>query len=627
MKRFTIICVLFLLSIKAFSQTTVQFNVYLQDSLRPISNFIFGSNSLFKGDENITAHRQGGNRMTGYNWENNASNAGADWYHQSDNYLTSGLSNENVPGIVTTNFHDKSLEKGMYSLVTLQMAGFVAKDKSGIVTEAQTAPSSRWAEVKFEKQDAFALQPDLTDNFVYMDEYVNFLVNKYGNGVSLAGIKGYSLDNEPDLWQSTHPRIHPSKTGCKELIERGTALSLAVKKVDPYAEIFGYASYGFNGFTTFQDAPDWNTVKAGKSYNWFIDYYLDEMKKAETTAGIRLLDVLDVHWYPEAIGDHRITESDATTAADIAARLQAPRTLWDAKYIENSWIGTWGKTNLPLIPKLKASINKYYPGTKLSFTEFTYGGENHISGGIAAADVLGIFVKYDIYFASFWPVGSNQDYISAAYKIYRNYDGNNSTFGDLYIPSFTSDSTTSSIYSSLDDMENLHLIVINKDLNNIAAANFSVSNTYQITEGKVWCFDKLSSTIRQIEDVENLSANSFTYNLPAGSVSHFVIKTSPNTLVENEPSTYDLKLSTFPNPFNLTCKIRYGIPENMSNSKIEIYDLLGRLIKTFNSLSKHGEVIWDGTNNFNQVVSSGTYLVTLRGKEQRVITQKVLLVK
>ena len=53
----------------------------------PISPYIYGTNQDIARDTNYTARRLGGNRMTGYNWENNASNAGNDWQHSSDNYL------------------------------------------------------------------------------------------------------------------------------------------------------------------------------------------------------------------------------------------------------------------------------------------------------------------------------------------------------------------------------------------------------------------------------------------------------------------------------------------------------------------------------------------------------------
>ena len=63
---------------------------------RPISPFIYGSNQPnWQRHETIyTLARWGGNRATTYNWETNASNAGADWHHQNDAYL----SMSDVPG-------------------------------------------------------------------------------------------------------------------------------------------------------------------------------------------------------------------------------------------------------------------------------------------------------------------------------------------------------------------------------------------------------------------------------------------------------------------------------------------------------------------------------------------------
>ena len=56
----------------------------LQD-VHPISRFIYGVNESLDGNYSAgTATRLGGNRWTAYNWENNASNAGSDWYFQND---------------------------------------------------------------------------------------------------------------------------------------------------------------------------------------------------------------------------------------------------------------------------------------------------------------------------------------------------------------------------------------------------------------------------------------------------------------------------------------------------------------------------------------------------------------
>jgi mannan endo-1,4-beta-mannosidase len=282
-----------------------------------------------------------------------------------------------------------------------------------------------------------------------MDELVNFLVQKYGKASSPTGIKGYSLDNEPALWPTTHPLLHPAKPTIKEMMDKSIALSTAVKNVDSTAEIFGPVTYGFAENYHFQDATDWSQYS---QYNTYINAYLANMKPASDSANKRLLDVLDTHWYPEvqgttiAGGKVRITEDNADPGVAYA-RMQAPRSLWDPTYQEDSWIGQWfASTAFPLLPKLQSSIDRYYPGTKMAFTEFDYGGKNHISGGIAAADVLGIFGKYGVYFSSRW--GDMTGYISTAYKLYRNYDGVKSTFGDTEIDATNPDSDNISIYAS-----------------------------------------------------------------------------------------------------------------------------------------------------------------------------------
>jgi hypothetical protein len=182
------------------------------------------------------------------------------------------------------------------------------------------------------------------------------------------------------------------------------------------------------------------------------------MKQAFDSEGKRLLDVLDVHWYPEAYGDKvRIVFSDNEgTEGTQLARVEAlPRTLWDPAYAtdmshENSWIANepyWRKF-LPLIPRLKKSIEAYYPGTKLSITEWNYGGGEHITGGIATADVLGIFGKTDVYIGTLWKSSSEEAYTCAAFKLYRNYDGANAAFGDISVRAETDAIEKGSVYAS-----------------------------------------------------------------------------------------------------------------------------------------------------------------------------------
>lgn len=537
---------LLFLSCYVYSQVTVTINT-LQER-KPISPYIYGVNQDLS-NVNATIRRMGGNRMTGYNWENNYSNAGSDWYHSSDDYIPWYLgipeSQRRIPGIALMWFHNQSLQQGAKSIITLQMAGYVAKDGNGTVSEAETAPSARWCEVKFKKNGPLNLFPDLNDNYVYMDECVNLLINTYGLSTSTSGIFGYILDNEPGLWPYTHPRIHPSIPTCVELIQKSTTLATVIKDLDPNALVIGYEPYGFMSFLKFQDAPDWEQVKSSQ-HRWFIDYYLQKFKEESDRQGRRLLDVLSIHWYPEAQSSSgiRITsESDVDRDISIA-RVQAPRTLWDPNYKtsvkgqitngENSWINQWFPEYLPLLPNIQQSIDTFYPGTKLAVTEFNYGGKDHISGGIALADVLGIFGKYGVYIATRW--GDDGSYVAAAYNIYLNYNGVGGKFGDTSVKAETSNVADVPVYASIEGNNDnkLHIIVINRNYDNNINVTFQITAQTNYQSAEVWGFDSTSAQIIQRSPVSNISNNTFTYTIPKFSVYHFVLS---GTQATNNPPT------------------------------------------------------------------------------------------
>ena len=61
-----------------------------------------------------TVRRMGGNRQTGYNWENNASNAGSDYEHQSDEWPCTALGYKDcgVPGAQFIDFAQREQDAG-----------------------------------------------------------------------------------------------------------------------------------------------------------------------------------------------------------------------------------------------------------------------------------------------------------------------------------------------------------------------------------------------------------------------------------------------------------------------------------------------------------------------------------
>lgn len=509
---------------------TATISIHTGEDRSPISPYVYGSNQDRSSGNVWTVRRLGGNRLTGYNWETNHSNAGADYQHSSDNFLLNDAgipeSEWDEPARVLTHFHDQSLNMGAESVLTLQMAGFVSGDDDGTVTEEETAPSPRWDSVAFRKHAPFESPPDLEDGTVYIDELVHTLTQRYGNAASSEGVRWYTLDNEPALWPETHPRIHPEQTSVEEVVERSVDLASGVKEVDPEARITGPVLWGFGAYLNFNEAPDWASV--GSGFDWFVGYYLDQMQQAEQTHGRRLLDVLDVHWYPEAQGDHRIVDPEATTPADIEARLQAPRSLWDSTYTEDSWVADCCSEYLPILPRLQASIEEHYPDTKLAITEYDYGGKASISGGLAQADVLGAFGKYGVDIATLWGLENGDIYAASAFDLYRNYDGNGGTYGTTDVRATTNDRKNISVYASIedDDPSTLHVILISKNRDGPFEVEVEIDGRADYTSGEAWRFDGESATIAQddsFDDVE-LDGDSFSYTLPSLSATHLVLR-------------------------------------------------------------------------------------------------------
>jgi hypothetical protein len=182
-------------------------------SKHPISPYIYGINNAAEVDglpTALTLDRRGGNRSTAYNWETNASNAGKDWQYQNDN---GGGNGQEPPGSAALDLIATDQRDGMASMMTVQMQGLVAGDTNGPVSVANPPDKSRFKKVFYEKKivsnEPFTVTPSVSDDYVYMDEFV-WAVDQKFKGQNIFGAKPstqpvfISLDNEPELWNTTH---------------------------------------------------------------------------------------------------------------------------------------------------------------------------------------------------------------------------------------------------------------------------------------------------------------------------------------------------------------------------------------------------------------------------------------
>lgn len=530
-------------NVSAEESYNMNIKVDVGGNTKSISPYIYGVNQYTTQDtlKNVTTHsiRQGGNRMTAYNWETNASNAGSDWQHSSD----TNLSSSEDPADCVQGLSQTAAKNNIdYKLTTLQLAGYVSADKNGPVSEAEAAPSNRWNKVVLTKGSAFADTPDLTDGVVYMDEYVNYIINKLGDSKSSTGIQGYSLDNEPALWHHTHSRMHPNPVTIEELGNKSIEMAKAIKKLDPNAEVFGPALYGYTAYDHLADddnSNEWETIKAQNGYHWYLDCYLDQMKQASDEYGTRLLDVLDIHYYSESVKSGK--------PEDI---LQSVRTLYEEGFKEDSWIGQWCQENIPILPTVQKSIDKYYPGTKLAISEYNFEGDN-LCGAIAQAEALGCFADANVYYATIW--GGNPYQLSAI-NLYTNYDGKGGSFGNNLVPTTTDDVSLASSYAAINDNDKSEVTVMltNKDQTKSENTVISLDNSDKTYEAAaVYAIYGDSAEIKLLDVVENVNNNKVEVTLPALATAMIVVSDDASDfkgLKPYDPDSVEKKVVTINNP-------------------------------------------------------------------------------
>jgi hypothetical protein len=585
-----------------------------------------------------TVSRWGGNQVSRYNWEINDSNSGSDWGLCQQSYLGRGAFsnvgyNQGAAGVSLRSKVDDSKTQNMAVLFTVPMVGWVAKDgnngtcssnvpandgppinSTGAISGYDPTTNRNTTSIRsqIKKGSTFTFTPSTSDGVVYQDELINYMVSTYGNAQN-GGIKFYAFDNEYDLWSSTHRDIHPSQVGYDELSSLFNQFSDAVKAVDPTAQVTGPVSWGWTNY--WYSSLDKGTNNYGTNADRnahgnvpLLQWFLRQAKAREAQVGYRALDVLDVHYYPQ--GGQALNSDDSTTMQ--ALRLRSVRDLWDPTYTNESWeAGTEGGPQVQVIRRLQGWINQEYPGTKLGFTEWNWGDDDKINGGLTIADVLGVFGRENVYLANYWTTPGDQTPGYWAWRMYRNYDGSFSKFGDISVNASTASTNVDkiSVYASKDSTTGeLKIMAINKQPGNDENTTFNLANFASNGTAKVYRYSQADTS--KINQLANLSGigTSFTYNLTPYSVTLFVLPPStnptPSPTPTKSPSPSPTSTAT-PTPTPTTSPIPGDIDKN---GKVDIFDyniLVGNFGKTGTGIQ--GDLDNNGTVNifdYNTLVTN-----------------------
>ncbi|MBP1547532.1 MAG: hypothetical protein J6A37_13185 [Oscillospiraceae bacterium] len=514
-----------------------------QKNRREISPYIFGINEIDDiSGLNATVLKPRDVSLSTYNWEINCSNSGKDGKNVNgitlvDDYPSSKW---NTPALFAERLNARSRLAGIpVRLLPLPMMGYAAADSVGVVSDDEQSKQSRWHKTFFNKNDTYLNQPDINDGAVYIDEYVSFLVNRFGSA-SEGGINGYFLDSEPDKWAENFPVLGEPPVTFSSLTEKSAELANSVKAIDSGAFIFGPSLSGLQACIDL-GSKSGRDIGSSEEYSWFIDYYLSEMKRYSTEKGYRLLDVLDMHYYTEAQtpqGKPVLTGDDFIADAH---RMQSVRTLWDPEYTENSITVMMNKQFTPIIPNLQASIRMSYPKTRLSFSEYDFGGGGNMSGAIAQIDALGTFASQDVYLACLSPVSEDWRFQKSAINLFTNYDGKGGSFGDTLVYADNGGDSMSSVYAAADsdDPEALHIIFTNKQMVNDKEFTVDIdSDEYIYSIESAVTIDKNTAELIEADtDLFSIEDNTITFTADTMSAYMLVLRGEKPESTDNPWST------------------------------------------------------------------------------------------
>jgi len=464
----------------------------------PISPEIYGvafASSEQLSDLNVPLNRWGGNSTTRYNWQLNASSAAADWFFESI------ASTNLLPGEQADEFVLASKTAGAQAMLTIPMIGWVARlgpDRERLASFSIAKYGSQMSRDKWFPDAGNGIaspsaRPITNNNpndanmpadLTFHSNWVVHLVQRWGRATN-GGLRYYLLDNEPSLWHSTHRDVHPSGQTMDELIAKSVSYSSAIKDIDPGAFIVGPEEWGWPGYFRSGSDQQWSVQHGFKNLpdrarhsGWdYLPWFLDQMRRHSTASGRRLLDVFTVHYYPQNGEFSR----DVSVPMQLS-RNRSTRALWDTSYVDPSWI----KDKVMLIPRIKQWVQQYYPGTRIGITEYNWGADNHMNGATAQADVLGIFGRENLDLAARWEVPHTGTPTYNAIKMYRNYDGNNSTFGEINVSAVTGGTDELSAFAALRKDGALTVMVVNKVLAGTTPLSLVVSHFTQGQTAQVW---------------------------------------------------------------------------------------------------------------------------------------------
>lgn len=397
-------------------------------------------------------------------------------------------------------------------------------------------------------------------------------LSEYGLGLDGSAFRYWSMDNEADIWYATHDDVMPVQPSIEDFLQRYFEIAKKARAMDGDIRFVGPVATNEWQWYNWADAK---IQSGGKSYT-YLEYFIKRVAEEESASGMRLLDVLDLHFYP--------------SESSIPDILQLHRVWFDAGYdypgangVKRAGTGDWDESirSEHVFARCRAWLNQYFGsghGIGLGVSEMGIQGDDPNVAATWYASTLGVFADegVELFTPWYWKTGMWE-----VLHLFARYTR------PFSVPAPSSRPETVSAHATLNSSgDSLTLILINRaasasEETRIHLANFNavdgwypVLQLHDLPAEETFISHSYNALRRDSIRVEN---GAISIALPALSVTAVLLHSSAATAVASPPATGNLSFEVYPQPSRGSAQLRYHLASE-DDIRIALYDLQGRML-------------------------------------------------
>lgn len=595
---------------------------------KAISPYLYGRNNSFSStnpnwtlpaedfirirDAGVTFFREsGGNNCTKYNWRRKLSSH-PDWYN---NVYTNNW--DQTAQTLQKNFPNA---QGMWAF---QLLGMAAKTNQANFNDWGYNQSKWWEGVNQNLAGGGVLNATGTKAKVegnvnqYLEKWtadstVAIMDHWFGKlGLNKSKIQYWNMDNEAEIWNGTHDDVMPTQLAAESFMQKYIEVAKKARAKYPNIKLVGPVTA--NEWQWF----NWSNgaiAADGKNYSW-LEFFIKRIAEEQKASGVRLLDVLDIHFYPSSkqaeqlVQYHRVF-FDRTYDYPEANGVKRVSGNWDNNQTKEY---VFGRINDWLTSYLGSNH-----GVTLGLTEVGIESTDASVTAVWYASTMGEFMKnkVEIFTPWSWKAGMWE-----TLHLFSRYNKSTSIKGES-----SNESLVSAYPSTNANQDSITVVLVNRSVSLSQSTTLTFDNfILNGTESKALTLKSLPTTETFVSHTQNalteskivIAGNSTNITLPPMSVTSVQLsgKVGQAPIVLATSPVLEPEVKLYPNPSAETIMVEWIAADFES---LEIVDMNGQLLGEQKIAPSVRQV------TINQVLTSGIYVVKLIGKGQ-TITKKVVV--